>query len=160
MIFDIALIRRHYAGYGEKVDAARKKLHRPLTLAEKILYAHLCGGADADAQEPGCGLKRGESYAFFAPDRVAMQDATAQMAVLQFMNAGRERVAVPTTVHCDHLICACDGAEKDLPAALDANAEVYGFLQSAAARYGIGFWKPGAGIIHQVVLENYAFPGG
>ena len=160
MIFDIALIRRHYAGYGEKVDAARKKLHRPLTLAEKILYAHLCGSADADAQEPGCGLKRGESYAFFAPDRVAMQDATAQMAVLQFMNAGRERVAVPTTVHCDHLICACDGVEKDLPAALDANAEVYGFLQSAAARYGIGFWKPGAGIIHQVVLENYAFPGG
>lgn len=160
MIFDIALIRRHYAGYGEKVDAARKKLHRPLTLAEKILYAHLCGGADTDAQEPGCGLKRGESYAFFAPDRVAMQDATAQMAVLQFMNAGRERVAVPTTVHCDHLICACDGVEKDLPAALDANAEVYGFLQSAAARYGIGFWKPGAGIIHQVVLENYAFPGG
>ena len=160
MIFDIALIRRHYAGYGEKVDAARKKLHRPLTLAEKILYAHLCGGADTDAQEPGCGLKRGESYAFFAPDRVAMQDATAQMAVLQFMNAGRDRVAVPTTVHCDHLICACDGVEKDLPVALDANAEVYGFLQSAAARYGIGFWKPGAGIIHQVVLENYAFPGG
>ena len=114
MIFDISLIRRHYAGYGEKVDAARKNLHRPLTLAEKILYAHLCGGADADAQEPGCGLKRGESYAFFAPDRVAMQDATAQMAVLQFMNAGRERVAVPTTVHCDHLICACDGVEKDL----------------------------------------------
>ncbi|MCQ2180653.1 MAG: aconitate hydratase [Bacteroidales bacterium] len=127
---------------------------KPLTLCEKILYSHFYHGV------PDKPLERKKDYAFFRPDRVAMQDATAQMAVLQFMNAGRDRVAVPTSIHCDHLICARDGVEKDLPAAVQANAEVYEFLRSAASRYGIGFWKPGAGIIHQVVLENYAFPGG
>lgn len=125
-----------------------------MTLSEKILFAHLYDGI------PSKLPSRQVDYAFFRPDRVAMQDATAQMAVLQFMNSGRDKVAVPTTVHCDHLVCARDGAETDLPAALKTNAEVYGFLQSAASRYGMGFWKPGAGIIHQVVLENYAFPGG
>lgn len=125
-----------------------------MTLSEKILFAHLYDGI------PSKLPSRQVDYAFFRPDRVAMQDATAQMAVLQFMNSGRDKVAVPTTVHCDHLVCARDGVETDLPAALKANAEVYGFLQSAASRYGMGFWKPGAGIIHQVVLENYAFPGG
>ena len=124
---------------------------RPLTLAEKILFAHL--------YEPADNLVRGD-YAFFRPDRVAMQDATAQMAVLQFMNAGRDKVAVPASIHCDHLICARKGAAIDLPEACKANEEVYSFLQSAASRYGMGFWKPGAGIIHQTVLENYAFPGG
>jgi len=130
--------------------AARAK--RPLTLAEKLLYAHLC---DKSADFP----QRGE-YAFFSPDRVAMQDATAQMAVLQFMNSGRDRVAVPTSIHCDHLICARSGYEIDLPEACRENAEVYGFLEQAAARYGMDFWKPGEGIIHQIVLENYAFPAG
>lgn len=154
MAFDIGLIRTHYSAYNAKVAAARKRLGRPLTLAEKILYTHLY------SDSPDEPLRRGESYAFFRPDRVAMQDATAQMAVLQFMNAGKDRVAVPSTVHCDHLICARDGVETDLPNALKANEEVYEFLRSASARYGIGFWKPGAGIIHQVVLENYAFPGG
>lgn len=125
-----------------------------MTLSEKILFAHLYDGI------PSKLPSRQVDYAFFRPDRVAMQDATAQMAVLQFMNSGRDKVAVPTTVHCDHLVCARDGVETDLPAALKTNAEVYGFLQSAASRYGMGFWKPGAGIIHQVVLENYAFPGG
>ena len=129
-------------------------LGHPLTLAEKILYAHLFPG-----QEPA-PLKRGSDYAYFSPDRVAMQDATAQMAVLQFMNAGKARTSVPSTIHCDHLICAKEGVEKDLPAAKAVNAEVYDFLRSAAACYGMGFWKPGAGIIHQEVLENYAFPGG
>lgn len=129
-------------------------LGRPMTVAEKILYSHLYHGI------PSSPLQRGGDYAFFRPDRVAMQDATAQMAVLQFMNAGKQHVAVPSTIHCDHLICAQDGVETDLPAAIKTNAEVYEFLQSAAARYGLGFWKPGAGIIHQVVLENYAFPGG
>ena len=129
-------------------------LGHPFTLAEKILYAHLFPG-----QEP-VPFKRGSDYAYFSPDRVAMQDATAQMAVLQFMNAGKARTSVPSTIHCDHLICAKDGVEKDLPAAQAANAEVYDFLLSAAACYGMGFWKPGAGIIHQEVLENYAFPGG
>jgi len=128
-----------------------KIAERPLTLAEKLLYSHLC---DKNVL-PG----RGE-YAFFAPDRVAMQDATAQMAVLQFMNSGRERVAVPTSIHCDHLICARSGCAEDLPRACKENAEVYGFLEQAASRYGMDFWKPGAGIIHQIVLENYAFPGG
>lgn len=156
MAFDIGLIRTHYSAYNAKVAAARKRLGRPLTLAEKILYTHLYSDSPA-GDEP---LRRGESYAFFRPDRVAMQDATAQMAVLQFMNAGKDKVAVPSTVHCDHLICARDGVETDLPNALKANEEVYEFLRSASARYGIGFWKPGAGIIHQVVLENYAFPGG
>lgn len=154
MTFDIENIREFYENYAGKVAQARKVLGREMTLAEKILYAHLFNGVGERA------LKRGEDYADFRPDRVAMQDATAQMAILQFMNAGKKRVAVPSTVHCDHLICACDGVEKDLPGALETNAEVYGFLQSASARYGIGFWKPGAGIIHQVVLENYAFPGG
>ncbi|MCI6319136.1 MAG: aconitate hydratase [Bacteroidales bacterium] len=154
MIFDFEMLRGHYARYSQRVSKSRAMLGRPMTLAEKILYAHLY---DDGQLRP---LKRLEDYAFFRPDRVAMQDATAQMALLQFMNAGRDTVAVPSTVHCDHLICACDGVEKDLPAAEATNREVYDFLQSAAARYGIGFWKPGAGIIHQVVLENYAFPGG
>ena len=148
------MIRAHYGRYASRVDEARKALGRPMTLSEKILFAHLYDGI------PSKLPSRQVDYAFFRPDRVAMQDATAQMAVLQFMNSGRDKVAVPTTVHCDHLVCARDGVETDLPAALKANAEVYGFLQSAASRYGMGFWKPGAGIIHQVVLENYAFPGG
>ena len=154
MIHDIEMLRSFYAAYANRVAEARKVLGRPLTLAEKILYAHLYNGT------PKAAYERGVDYANFRPDRVAMQDATAQMALLQFMNAGREHVAVPSTVHCDHLICACDGVKKDLPTACNANREVYDFLASAAARYGIGFWKPGAGIIHQVVLENYAFPGG
>ena len=143
-----------YPSYAQKVEKARQSLGRPLTLAEKILYAHLFQG-----QEPA-PYKRGQDYAYFSPDRVAMQDATAQMAVLQFMNAGKARTSVPSTIHCDHLICAKDGVEKDLPAAKAANAEVYDFLRGAAACYGMGFWKPGAGIIHQEILENYAFPGG
>lgn len=154
MIFDLEMIRRFYGGYAAGVKSARTLLGRPLTLAEKILYSHLYNGV------PDAPLKRLEDYAFFRPDRVAMQDATAQMALLQFMNSGRTKVAVPSSVHCDHLICARDGAESDLDAALKNNAEVYDFLRQAASCYGIGFWKPGAGIIHQVVLENYAFPGG
>lgn len=154
MIYDITIIREFYSRYTTRVQESKRLLNRPMTLAEKVLYAHLYHGIS------GMPLRRGEDYAFFRPDRVAMQDATAQMAVLQFMNAGKEKVAVPTTIHCDHLICAQDGVEADLPNALKINAEVYDFLQSAAARYGIGFWKAGAGIIHQVVLENYAFPGG
>ncbi len=143
-----------YAQYAKRVAKARQVLGRPMTLCEKILYAHLY---DADAVKP---LERQVSYADFRPDRVAMQDATAQMALLQFMNAGKDKVSVPSTVHCDHLICAFEGAEKDLPAACETNKEVYDFLASAAARYGLGFFKPGAGIIHQEVLENFAFPGG
>lgn len=154
MIHDINMIQAHYACFAEKVKLARQAVDRPLTYAEKILYAHLFDGM------PDYPMRRGIDYAFFRPDRVAMQDATAQMAVLQFMNAGKDKVAVPATIHCDHLICAKCGVEADLPEALKENKEVYDFLQSAAARYGIGFWKPGAGIIHQVVLENYAFPGG
>src|SRR5690606_36378035 len=127
---------------------------RPLTLAEKILYAHLYNAL------PETPYGRGESYVDFAPDRVAMQDATAQMALLQFMQAGKETTAVPSTVHCEHLIQAEVGASKDLARALDVNKEVYDFLSSVSNKYGIGFWKPGAGIIHQVVLEHYAFPGG
>ena len=152
MVQDIEMIRHHYETFGARVRSARAAIARPMTLAEKILFAHL--------HEPsGPEVPKGD-YAAFLPDRVAMQDATAQMAVLQFMNARRDNVAVPTTIHCDHLICACDGAESDLAAACSSNKEVYDFLSSAASRYGMGFWKPGAGIIHQIVLENYAFPGG
>ena len=152
MIHDIDMIRAHYESYGARVKVAKAAMARPLTLAEKILFAHLHEPA---SPEPPRG-----SYACFRPDRVAMQDATAQMAVLQFMNAGKDQVAAPTTIHCDHLICARKGAETDLPEACRTNSEVYGFLSAAASRYGMGFWKPGAGIIHQIVLENYAFPGG
>lgn len=154
MAFDIDMIKAVYARMGERVEAARKVVGRPLTLAEKILYAHLYDGAATER------YVRGESYVNFAPDRVAMQDATAQMALLQFMSAGKSKVAVPSTVHCDHLIQAKDGADKDLSEANQKNKEVYDFLASVSNKYGIGFWKPGAGIIHQVVLENYAFPGG
>lgn len=154
MAFDIDMVRGVYAGFKEKVDAAKKVLNRPLTLSEKILYAHI--HEDSPLQD----FKRGSDYVFFAPDRVAMQDATAQMALLQFMQAGRPKVAVPSTVHCDHLIVAKVGSEQDLSTAEKDNEEVYDFLSSVSNKYGIGFWKPGAGIIHQVVLENYAFPGG
>ena len=154
MIFDLDMIRKVYAGFKEKVDAAKSKYKKPLTLTEKILYAHL------DGDLPDAEFLRGKDYVFFNPDRVAMQDATAQMALLQFMQAGRSRAAVPSTVHCDHLILAKDGAQKDLAAAFESNQEVFDFLSSVSNKYGIGFWKPGAGIIHQVVLENYAFPGG
>lgn len=153
-MFDLEAVRSFYEDYGKKVAAVRRLLGRPLALSEKILYAHLY---DPASLRP---LRRLEDFGEFRPDRVAMQDATAQMALLQFMSTGREAVSVPTTVHCDHLICARQGAEADLPEALKTNAEVYEFLAGAAARYGIGFWKPGAGIIHQIVLENYAFPGG
>ena len=153
-MFDPDLVRSFYGGYRERVAAARKALGRPLTLAEKILYSHVF---DPEDLRP---LHRLKDFGTFRPDRVAMQDATAQMALLQFMSAGRDRVSVPATIHCDHLICARDGATSDLDAAKTANEEVYSFLKAAAARYGIGFWKPGAGIIHQTVLENYAFPGG
>jgi aconitate hydratase len=154
MLFDFDLIKAVYEKFPAKVEKARKLLGRPLTLTEKILYAHLW---DGDATIP---FKRGVDYVDFAPDRVAMQDATAQMALLQFMQAGRSKAAVPSTVHCDHLIQAKIGAKKDLEVAKDVNKEVYDFLASVSNKYGIGFWKPGAGIIHQVVLENYAFPGG
>ena len=154
MPFDVDMIRSYYDSLAKKVPAARKELGRPMTLAEKILYTHLHD--DSPLQQ----YNRGKDYVFFAPDRVAMQDATAQMALLQFMMAGRDKVAVPSTVHCDHLIQAEVGAEKDLKGAMNINSEVYDFLQSVSNKYGIGFWKPGAGIIHQVVLENYAFPGG
>lgn len=154
MAFDIEMIKNLYAQLGGKVEVARKVVGRPLTLTEKILYAHLTEGNATTVFE------RGKSYVDFNPDRVAMQDATAQMALLQFMQAGRPKVAVPSTVHCDHLIQAKDGAAKDLAAAVDKSKEVFDFLASVSNKYGIGFWKPGAGIIHQVVLENYAFPGG
>ncbi len=154
MVFDLEMIKKIYQGYKEKVDAARKVVNRPLTLIEKILYAHLWQGNADIAYESG------KSYVDFAPDRVAMQDATAQMALLQFMQSGRAQVAVPSTVHCDHLIQAEVGAVPDLSRAKAENKEVYEFLSSVSNKYGIGFWKPGAGIIHQVVLENYAFPGG
>jgi aconitate hydratase len=148
-----ALVEAVYARFGERVPVARARLGRPLTFAEKVLFAH--------ADDPAVvGIRRGEDYADYRPDRVAMQDATAQMALLQFMLAGLPSVAVPTTVHCDHLIQARAGASDDLQAALDAHREVYDFLRSVAAKHGIGFWKPGSGIIHQVVLEQYAFPGG
>ena len=154
MVYDIEMLKRFYASYAVHVDAARMKLGKAMTLAEKILYAHLY---NADTVAP---FRRGEDYVNFRPDRVAMQDATAQMALLQFMNSGKESVAVPTTVHCDHLIQAYRGFKEDLPVAEETNKEVYDFLKSVASKYNIGFWKPGAGIIHQVVLENYAFPGG
>ena len=153
MAFDLDLIKKVYAEMPAKVAAARQLLNRPLTLAEKILYTHLSAPATG-------GYERGKDYVEFHPDRVAMQDATAQMALLQFMTCGRDKVAVPSTVHCDHLIQAKTGAAKDLDIAVDTNKEVYDFLSSVANRYGLGFWKPGGGIIHQVVLENYAFPGG
>lgn len=154
MAFDIEMIKAVYAKFPERIAAARKAVGRPLTLTEKILYGHLAQGEANQAYE------RGVSYVDFNPDRVAMQDATAQMALLQFMQAGRSQVAVPSTVHCDHLIQAEVGATADLSKAKDKNREVYDFLSSVSNKYGIGFWKPGAGIIHQVVLENYAFPGG
>ena len=154
MAFDIDMIKGFYESLPEKVAAARKTLGHPLTLAEKILYSHL------HPESPLQKFNRGKDYVFFAPDRVAMQDATAQMALLQFMMCGRDKTAVPSTVHCDHLIQAEIGAETDLSKAKDVNSEVYEFLSSVSNKYGIGFWKPGAGIIHQIVLENYAFPGG
>lgn len=154
MAFDIEMIKAVYAKFPERVAAARNVVGRPLTLSEKILYTHLWDGKATQSFE------RGKSYVDFAPDRVAMQDATAQMALLQFMQAGRKTVAVPSTVHLDHLIQARVGASKDLQEGLNKNNEVFNFLQSVSNKYGIGFWKPGAGIIHQVVLENYAFPGG
>ncbi len=154
MAFDIDMIKAVYSRFPERIEAARKAVGKPLTLSEKILYAHLWDGAAKEA------YGRGESYVDFAPDRVAMQDATAQMALLQFMQAGKKKVAVPSTVHLDHLIQAKMGADKDLQNAINQSSEVFNFLESASNKYGIGFWKPGAGIIHQVVLENYAFPGG
>src|SRR5690606_24947918 len=154
MAFDIDMIKAVYARMEERINTARKIVGKPLTLAEKILYSHLYAGEVKEAYE------RGKSYVDFAPDRVAMQDATAQMALLQFMQAGKPKVAVPSTVHCDHLILAETGAQADLEKANVINKEVYDFLSSVSNKYGIGFWKPGAGIIHQVVLENYAFPGG
>ena len=154
MVFDIEMIKEVYARYPERIAAARQTVGKPLTLAEKILYAHLWEGNASAAHQ------RGKSYVDFAPDRIACQDATAQMALLQFMQAGKAKVAVPTTVHCDHLIQAKMGADKDLQNAINQSSEVFNFLDSVSNKYGIGFWKPGAGIIHQVVLENYAFPGG
>lgn len=154
MLFDLKIIESFYKNYERKVSNARCMVDRPLTLSEKILYAHLSDDVEKKSYE------RGKDYVLFNPDRVAMQDATAQMALLQFMNAGKSKTAVPSTVHCDHLIQADTGADADLSTAQKQNKEVYDFLESVSAKYGIGFWKPGAGIIHQVVLENYAFPGG
>lgn len=153
-MFDLNLVEKVYSSLPERVKVAREVLGRPMTLCEKILYAHLFDGQKA---EPFC---RAEDYVNFAPDRVAMQDATAQMALLQFINAGKSRVAVPSSVHCDHLIVADNGAKEDMIVGKETNREVYDFLSSISNKYGIGFWKPGAGIIHQVVLENYAFPAG
>ena len=154
MIFDLKMLREFYASFPARVDAAKAKLNRPLTLTEKILFAHL------HSDNPLVDYKRASDYVFFQVDRVAMQDATAQMALLQFMTCGRKKVAVPSTVHCDHLIQAKDGSVEDMKVALDKNKEVFDFLSSVSQKYGIGFWKPGAGIIHQIVLENYGFPGG
>jgi aconitate hydratase len=154
MAFDIEMIRGIYSKFEERITAARELTGKPLTLAEKILYTHLWDGKATMA------YSRGVDYVNFAPDRIACQDATAQMALLQFMQAGKKKVAVPTTVHCDHLIQARVGASEDLQYALNNSNEVFNFLESVSNKYGIGFWKPGAGIIHQVVLENYAFPGG
>lgn len=154
MAFDIEMIKKVYERVTDRVDKARELTGKHLTLSEKILYAHLWDGT------PSKVFVRGKDYVDFAPDRIACQDATAQMALLQFMQAGKNKVAVPTTVHCDHLIQAKNGATKDLQAALNNSNEVFNFLESVSNKYGIGFWKPGAGIIHQVVLENYAFPGG
>ena len=154
MVYDLTMLKTFYALYERKIERIRTILQRPLTLAEKILYAHLYDEKNVK------NYKRGEDYVNFRPDRVAMQDATAQMALLQFMNAGRDEAAVPSTVHCDHLIQAYKGAKEDIATATKTNEEVYNFLRDVSSRYGIGFWQPGAGIIHQVVLENYAFPGG
>lgn len=154
MAFDIDMIKKVYDSLDRKIEAVRKVVDHPLSLTEKILYTHLSGDSEI------VQYQRGKSYVNFAPDRVAMQDATAQMALLQFMQAGRAKVAVPSTVHCDHLIQAKDGSATDLKVAIDTNKEVFDFLSNVSNKYGIGFWKPGAGIIHQVVLENYAFPGG
>ena len=154
MVYDLDMLKAFYASFEKKIGRVRAVLQRPLTLAEKILYTHLYD--DALLKK----YKRGEDYVNFRPDRVAMQDATAQMALLQFINAGKETVAVPSTVHCDHLIQAYKGAGPDIATATESNREVYDFLRDVSSRFGIGFWKPGAGIIHQVVLENYAFPGG
>ncbi|KYG73949.1 MULTISPECIES: aconitate hydratase [Roseivirga] len=154
MAFDIDMIKAVYEKMPSRIEAARNTVKKPLTLSEKILYSHLWDGDATTSYE------RGKSYVDFAPDRVAMQDATAQMALLQFMQAGKPTAAVPSTVHCDHLILAKQGAEQDLRHSLTASGEVFNFLESVSNKYGIGFWKPGAGIIHQVVLENYAFPGG
>ncbi len=154
MVFDIDMIKALYERFPSRIAAARNILNKPLTLTEKILYAHL------DQGDANTSYERGKSYVDFAPDRVAMQDATAQMALLQFMQAGRKTTAVPTTVHCDHLILAEHGAVRDLKDSINSSSEVFNFLESVSSKYGIGFWKPGAGIIHQVVLENYAFPGG
>ncbi|MFT5641727.1 MAG: aconitate hydratase [Cyclobacteriaceae bacterium] len=154
MAFDIDMIKKVYQTMGERINKAKEITGKPLTLSEKILYSHLSEGM------PSQEFERGKSYVDFAPDRIACQDATAQMALLQFMQAGKDKVAVPTTVHCDHLIQAKIGAAADLQNALNSSNEVFNFLESVSNKYGIGFWKPGAGIIHQVVLENYAFPGG
>ena len=154
MAFDIEMIKAVYSKMADRVDKAREIVGKPLTLSEKILYSHLWDGT------PNKAFTRGKDYVDFAPDRIACQDATAQMALLQFMQAGKPKVAVPTTVHCDHLIQAKEGADKDLKHANTVSSEVFNFLESVSNKYGIGFWKPGAGIIHQVVLENYAFPGG
>jgi len=154
MAFDIEMIKGVYKSMGERINKARQLTGKPLTLAEKILYSHLSDGM------PNQVYERGKSYVDFAPDRIALQDATAQMALLQFMQAGKKKVAVPTTTHCDHLIQAKIGAKADLQNALNTSNEVFNFLESVSRKYGLGFWKPGAGIIHQVVLENYAFPGG
>lgn len=154
MLFDLEMIQSVYSKIPARVDEARNILKRPLTLSEKIIYSHLIDGTQNKIYE------RGHDFAEFHPDRVAMQDATAQMALLQFITAKKPKTAVPSSVHCDHLIVAKDGVEADLPAAIRDNKEVYDFLSSVSAKYGIDFWKPGAGIIHQVILENYAFPGG
>ena len=154
MAFDINVIKRVYSEMSEKIKKARSLLGRPMTLSEKILYSHLWNDNNVET------FKRGTDYVDFGPDRVTCQDATAQMALLQFMQAGKDKVAVPTTVHCDHLILAQSGALKDLKNANKVSSEVFNFLESVSKKYGIGFWKPGAGIIHQVILENYAFPGG
>ena len=153
MAFDFKMIQKVYSNIVKNVDEARKIVNKPLTLSEKILYSHLW--------EPTLkSFERGKDYVDFKPDRIACQDATAQMALLQFMQAGKPKVAVPTTVHCDHLIQAKMGARPDLIEANKVSNEVFDFLKNVSNKYGIGFWKPGAGIIHQVVLENYAFPGG
>ena len=153
MVFDLDMIKTFYAAMPGRIAKARKAVGKPLTLSEKILYSHLHAG------QPFQEFGRGKSYVDFAPDRVAMQDATAQMALLQFMSGGIPKVLVPSTVHCDHLILAKNGAKQDLAESITASGEVFNFLESVSNKYGIGFWKPGAGIIHQVVLENYAFPG-
>ena len=154
MILDIDIIKTFYQSLPRRMGEVRKAAGRPLTLTEKILFNHLSDRSQAAA------MKRKSDYALFSPDRIAMQDATAQMALLQFMVTGKDQSEVPASVHCDHLITGRLGVEEDLKTALGANKEVYDFLSSVSAKYNIGFWEPGAGIIHQVVLENYAFPGG